>query len=203
VALLPPPETLTEKITSAVAAGEGADRKTALKPPSLHPIPTPRGRSLVRSIQERLADRGYYSGPIDGSLGSKTRAAIRAYQRVQRDPATGQPSAAMFEELEDYALEASGLDQFRKGAYEAAILTYSRIIQRKSKYADAYFNRGLAYNNSGHREQALADYEKAIQLDPWHNRAYLDRANIRYQQGLYRDAARDYFKVLKLWIGMG
>ena len=205
-AFLPPPAAPAKNIagadTAADTAVEGHDQTAALKPPSLKPVPAPRGGALVRSIQERLAVRGYYTGPLDGSLGPKTRAAIRTYQRAQRHPATGRPSAALFEELEDYALEARGLDQFRQGAYEAAIVTYSRIIQRKPKYADAYFNRGLAYKNSDRSEQALADYETAIQLDPSHDKAYFDRANIHYRQGLYRDAVHDYFKALTLWLGI-
>jgi peptidoglycan hydrolase-like protein with peptidoglycan-binding domain len=166
-------------------------------------VPAPRGRELVRAIQKRLSDRGYYGGPLDGSLGPKTREAIQTYQRVQRYDATGQPSRAIYEELEDYALEVRGLDQFQKGAYDAAVATYTRIIQRKPKNADAYFNRGLAYKNDGRTEQALSDYEAAIALDPAHRKAYFDRANILYERGLYRDALRAYFKALKLLLSIG
>ena len=165
--------------------------------------PAPRGRELVRAIQKRLSDRGYYGGPLDGSLGPKTRKAIQTYQRVQRYDATGRPSRAIYEELEDYALEVRGLDQFQKGAYDAAVATYSRIIRRKPKNADAYFNRGLAYKNGGRTEQALSDYEAAIEIDPAHRRAYFDRANILYERGLYRDALSAYFKVLKLFLSIG
>lgn len=201
----PPP-----KVTGADNSAKQPDHKDTraapsfkLSVPSLKPIPMPRGRNLVRSIQQRLSTRGYYDGPVDGDLGPKTREAIRSYQRMQRYPATGQPSRALFEELEDHALEVRALDEFRKGAYEAAVATYSRIIQRNPKLANAYFNRGLAYNSSGHNEQALADYATAIKLDPGHDKAYFDRANIRYQQGLYRDAVRDYYKALTLWLGIG
>ncbi len=160
--------------------------------------PAPRGRELVRAIQKRLWDRGYYDGPLDGSLGPKTRHAIETYQRVQRYDATGQPSRAIYEELEDYALQARGLDQFKKGAYDAAVATYSRMIRRKPNNADAYFNRGLAYKNVGRTEQALTDYDAAIELNPDHRKAYFDRANILYDQGHYGSAFRAYFKALKL-----
>jgi tetratricopeptide (TPR) repeat protein len=192
----------------APESGQGAapSRKSSLSPvatppsPIAIPVPVPRDRELVRAIQKRLFDRGYYEGPLDGSLGPKTRAAIQTYQRVQRYDATGQPSRAIYEELEGYALDVQGLDQFKKGAYDAAVATYTQIIQRKPKDADAYFNRGLAYKNVGRTEQALSDYQAAIELDPAHRKAYFDRANILYHQGRYRDAIRDYFKSLRLFL---
>jgi tetratricopeptide (TPR) repeat protein len=186
----------------AGVAAEGArstGRQTALQTPSITVGPAPRGRALVRAVQERLAARGYYIGPIDGSLGRKTRAAIETYQRAQRTQTNGLPSRALYEELEDYALEVRGLKEFRQGAFDKAIMTYSRMIKRQPKDANAFFNRGLAYKNAGFAAQALADYDTAIRLDPAHQKAYLDRGNVRYQKGYYRDAVRDYLKALGLW----
>ena len=199
-AAAPAPETDEGSGRSQTAA-----RDSGAKPQSRAPVrdPAPRGRELVRAIQKRLSDRGYYSGPLDGSLGPKTRTAIENYQRVQRYDATGRPSRAIYEELEDYALEVRGLDQFQKGAYDAAVATYSRIIRRQPKSADAYFNRGLAHKNIGQTAQALSDYDAAIELDPAHRKAHFDRANILYEKGLYRDALGAYFKALKLLLSIG
>jgi tetratricopeptide (TPR) repeat protein len=183
--------------TASLESGATSPSRTATK------VRAPRGRELVRAIQTRLSDRGYYGGPIDGSLGPKTRDAIQTYQRVQRYDATGRPSRAIYEELEDYALEVQGLEQFQKGAYDAAVAIYTRIIQRKPKNANAYFNRGLAHKNGGRTGPALSDYEAAIEIDPGHRKAYLDRANILYDQGLYRDAIRAYFKALLILLRIG
>jgi len=198
-------------VTSSAEIGRDAARgRTAglesgatLQFPAPVGAPAPTGRALVRAIQERLSDRGYYEGPLDGNLGPKTHQAIQAYQRVQRYQATGQPTRALYEELEDYALEAQGLNLFQKGSYDAAIATYTLIIQRKPKSADAYFNRGLAHKNLGRTDQALSNYGVAIALDPAHRRAYLNRANILYDRGLYVAAVRDYFKVLRLLLSFG
>lgn len=38
--------------------------------------------SLVADVQRRLGDQGYYRGAIDGIVGSRTRSAIRAYERA-------------------------------------------------------------------------------------------------------------------------
>jgi peptidoglycan hydrolase-like protein with peptidoglycan-binding domain len=41
----------------------------------------PGAGSVAVPVQEELARRGYYKGPIDGVVGPGTRAAISAYQR--------------------------------------------------------------------------------------------------------------------------
>jgi peptidoglycan hydrolase-like protein with peptidoglycan-binding domain len=43
----------------------------------------------VRQAQMHLRAGGYYPGPIDGHLGPRTRAALRAYQRAHGLPRTG------------------------------------------------------------------------------------------------------------------
>jgi hypothetical protein len=45
--------------------------------------------STVARVQERLARSGYYRGPIDGVMGSRTRYAIRVYERRHGLPADG------------------------------------------------------------------------------------------------------------------
>ncbi len=48
--------------------------------------------AVVIQVQRKLAAQRYYVGPFDGVLGTKTRTAIRAYQKKNRLPATGLPS---------------------------------------------------------------------------------------------------------------
>ncbi len=43
----------------------------------------------VRKVQETLRDKGYDPGPIDGVMGSQTRAAISQYQKSENLPVTG------------------------------------------------------------------------------------------------------------------
>jgi peptidoglycan hydrolase-like protein with peptidoglycan-binding domain len=45
--------------------------------------------TAVRSMQVRLANLNYYYGPIDGIFGSKTEAAVRAFQRRNNLSVTG------------------------------------------------------------------------------------------------------------------
>ena len=47
------------------------------------------GRSIVARVQARLARAGYYTGPIDGVIGRRTRYAIRAYEYRHGLPVDG------------------------------------------------------------------------------------------------------------------
>ncbi len=49
-----------------------------------------RDRSDVKKMQEDLRNRGHYRGKIDGVFGLRTQASIRAYQKAQNLPITGQ-----------------------------------------------------------------------------------------------------------------
>lgn len=67
--------------------------------------------------------------------------------------------------------------QIARGQYEAAVATYSDIIDRASRNADAYEGRGNAYaaladrasaydtEQNSYRRAALLDYKKACELD--------------------------------------
>jgi Putative peptidoglycan binding domain len=48
------------------------------------------GQNAVRKMQQALSDQGHYRGRVDGVMGLRTRASIRAFQRTENLPATGQ-----------------------------------------------------------------------------------------------------------------
>jgi peptidoglycan hydrolase-like protein with peptidoglycan-binding domain len=47
-------------------------------------------RNEIRKMQETLRDKGHYRGRIDVVFGLQTRASLRAYQKAQNLPITGQ-----------------------------------------------------------------------------------------------------------------
>ena len=57
-------------------------------------------QARVRRVQTALAARGYDVGPIDGIMGSRTKAAIRAFQSDQGLEVDGRLSAGLVEKLE-------------------------------------------------------------------------------------------------------
>lgn len=68
---------------------------------------------MVRTIQSYLVNLGYNPGIIDGILGRLTRSAIQEYQIEKGLDATGEPSLALAQHLEEELTIAS--DDQHKG----------------------------------------------------------------------------------------
>ena len=60
-------------------------------------------KKAVRNIQAILNANGYDAGPVDGAMGARTRAAIRAFQKANGLPETGDVDQALGEELLELA----------------------------------------------------------------------------------------------------
>jgi peptidoglycan hydrolase-like protein with peptidoglycan-binding domain len=56
-------------------------------------------RERVRRAQERLAAAGFDPGPVDGVVGARTRAALRAFQEARGLDPTGEPDGSTLAEL--------------------------------------------------------------------------------------------------------
>lgn len=54
----------------------------------------------ARKLQRALAKEGYYSGPIDGVVGPKTRSGLREFQGDEKLPVTGRVDAATLAHLD-------------------------------------------------------------------------------------------------------
>jgi peptidoglycan hydrolase-like protein with peptidoglycan-binding domain len=63
----------------------------------------PPGAAQLKEIQQLLTMMNYDAGPADGELGGKTRNAIGAFQRKQKLPVTGRPSAELLQALRQAA----------------------------------------------------------------------------------------------------
>jgi len=66
-----------------------------------------------------------------------------------------------------------GNQKFNQGSYQSAINYYCQAIYMDNNFADAYFNRGLAFMRAGNNpdqiaacEQAVKDFAKVVQLRP-------------------------------------
>jgi peptidoglycan hydrolase-like protein with peptidoglycan-binding domain len=65
-------------------------------------------RSLISDIQQALSDLGYEPGPIDGIVGPRTRAAIRAYQQDAGLPVNGKADEALMASLDSRGVGTGG-----------------------------------------------------------------------------------------------
>jgi len=55
--------------------------------------------TTVREIQAELQRQGYDTGPVDGRMGPRTRAAIRQYQQQNGLPVNGSPSRSLLDQM--------------------------------------------------------------------------------------------------------
>jgi peptidoglycan hydrolase-like protein with peptidoglycan-binding domain len=53
-------------------------------------VPAVEHRNEIKNLQETLRNKGHYRGKVDGVFGLRTRASIRAYQKAENFPISGE-----------------------------------------------------------------------------------------------------------------
>jgi protein O-mannosyl-transferase len=84
------------------------------------------------------------------------------------------------------------------GNYGQAIDDYSKAIEIKPYYIEAYNDRGLVYNALGNYNQAIQDYDRAIEINPVYADAYNNRGIVYSHLGNYKQAIEDYSRVIEI-----
>jgi peptidoglycan hydrolase-like protein with peptidoglycan-binding domain len=118
-------------------------------------VPSIGPRNDVKKMQETLQDKGHYRGKVDGVFGLRTRASIRAYQKVENLPVTGQLDTQTAGKLgvRPEGGEETG-DQTTKGKPSAGI-KWAKSSGRTSKTLRKPVKTVAAPENSGDREKTL------------------------------------------------
>lgn len=91
-----------------------------------------------------------------------------------------------------------GLSKMNDGMALEAIDRYTKAIQLKPGMANAYLNRGYAYNAMGDVKSAIVDYTKTIALDAKKSEAYNSRGWARYETGDKTGAIADLTAAISL-----
>jgi len=74
----------------------------------------------------------------------------------------------------------------------------NEAIKLKPDLAEAYNNRGKAYDDLGQRQQAITDYNEAIRLKPDLADAYYNRGKAYGDLGQHQQAITDYNEAIRL-----
>ena len=82
--------------------------------------------------------------------------------------------------------------------YEKSIGHYTKAIILKPDLAEAYYNRGVAYNHKGDFDRAIDDSTQAIQLNPDYANAYCNRGVAYSSKGDFDCAIDDYTQAIQL-----
>lgn len=94
--------------------------------PSPSPVPSPASQvatAEIREAEQRLADLGYWTGPVDGLLDGAVRHALIAFQKVERRKRTGRLTP---EELQ--ALRSASRPSPRVGGYRHVEVDLARQV---------------------------------------------------------------------------
>lgn len=86
--------------------------------------------SDVKQMQQSLSDKGHYRGKVDGAIGLRTRASIRAYQKAQNLRITGQVDTRTADGL-GVRPESNWGSSKNAGPEVGALATGSEITQAK------------------------------------------------------------------------
>jgi tetratricopeptide (TPR) repeat protein len=65
-------------------------------------------------------------------------------------------------------------------------------------FADAYYNRGVAYAKKSQYDQAISDYTKALEINPKFAEAYYNRGVAYGRKGQLDRAMEDYTRALEI-----
>lgn len=89
--------------------------------------------------------------------------------------------------------------------YINAVIDFSKAIELNMDFADAYYNRGLAWQNLNDKQKATADfdiaiikYESAIENNPYDAELLLFRGIIWYYKEDFTKAIDDFTKAIKM-----
>jgi tetratricopeptide (TPR) repeat protein len=86
-----------------------------------------------------------------------------------------------------------GVEQMAEQEHQAAIRTFSRIIQQKPEFAEGWNKRATVYYLVGEYQKSLADCEEVIRRNPIHFGA-LSGFGLIYLQLKRPDKALEYFE---------
>jgi len=125
-------------------------------------------------------------GAIHLNLGNHESATTALNTAAQLAPNSAHPHAFL-------ALIASD-----SGDLDGAIAGYGKAIQRDSKMAVAFNNRGVAFADKGDHDRAIADYTEAIRLDRNFAYAFNNRGVALAGKGDFDRAIRDYDEAVRL-----
>ena len=84
------------------------------------------------------------------------------------------------------------------GANDEAIADYDKVIRLDPKYAAAYNNRGIVYQDKEDYDKAINSYDEAIRIDPKLAEAYRIRGTAYQNKREYDRAIADYDKAIRL-----
>ena len=125
------PGNATLRKLDEVYSSQGSKEKEADKPDESASLPS----DTVRQLQEKLKALGFYSGEITGKIGSKTTAAIKAFQQKYGLTADGIPGSATLKKLDEVYKNRSSSSSGSTSASASAIKNAQKKLKELGFYS--------------------------------------------------------------------
>ena len=95
-------------------------------------------------------------------------------------------------------LAKQGNQHFAAGEFDLAIECYNKAIALDPEDAEAFYNRGLAYDKKGEFDLAIQDFDQAIALNPEDAKAFYNRGVAYNKKGEFDRAIEDFNQAIAL-----
>ena len=92
----------------------------------------------------------------------------------------------------------TGQEFLAKKSYQDAIEQFSKAIELKPEYTDAYIARAKVYETLGEKEKALEDYKRTLVFLTKDGMIYYHAGNLLYELGQYEEAVKMLDKAISL-----
>jgi tetratricopeptide (TPR) repeat protein len=89
-----------------------------------------------------------------------------------------------------------GGDHFDRQEYDAAIQAFNKALELNPEDANAYNNRGRAYEAKGLYDQAIEDYTRAMAINTKYTDAFNNRRAVYAKKGQSDKAVEDYTRAI-------
>lgn len=92
----------------------------------------------------------------------------------------------------------AGHSYYAQKQWDMAIDEYTKAIELRPKFAEAYWGRGLSYFYKEDYDKAIAEYTAAIEADPNYAQAYYQRGIAYLTIGDYDKGHVDFKKAVEI-----
>ncbi len=96
------------------------------------------------------------------------------------------------------AIHNRGVSYALAGRYESSIKDFTRVIELRPDYPNAWFNRAEIQYELAQFDKAISDYTKTIELTPDDFGAYTSRGHAHFEQQKFTAALDDYTAAIDL-----
>jgi len=100
--------------------------------------------------------------------------------------------------MDRFAINNRGVEYFRQGKLDQALVCFERAVQMDSECVDALYNRGLVHYRKGKYDRAILDCSQTLEIDSQYAKAHNVRALAYVATKRYQSAIFDFGKAIEI-----